>query len=57
MNIRNDVRHRNFPFIYGSLEAGHFLRMPITAQDISKGTKTTKKEVNQVIYKMSDVRA
>ena len=28
---------------------------PMTALDISKGTKKTKKEVNQVIYKMSDV--
>ena len=28
---------------------------PMTAQDISKGIKRTKKEVNQVIYKMNDV--
>ena len=28
---------------------------PMTAQDISKGIKKTKKEVNQIIYKMSDV--
>ena len=28
---------------------------PTTAQDISKGIKKTKKEVNQIIYKMSDV--
>lgn len=32
-------------------DAGH----PMTAQDISKGIKKTKKEVNQIIYKMSDV--
>ena len=29
---------------------------PMTALDISKGIKKTKKEVNQIIYKMSDVK-
>ena len=29
---------------------------PVTGQDISKGINKTKKEVNQILYKMSDVK-
>ena len=65
MNIRNNVLYK-IPSIYVQINSNmmedqirSFLKdagRPVTAQDISKETKKTKREVNQVIYKMNDVK-